>query len=88
MEHTKENALAKASWANEEQVVRLILQHRQVHRLVDIIVVLLNDFHKVRHSIGYAFYLLHKPPSVFMTIKLLLISDTNKLLIHFHSLFE
>ena len=47
MEHTKEYALAKTSWANEEQVVRFILQHGQIHCLVDIIVVLLNDFHKV-----------------------------------------
>ena len=50
---------AEAPGTDEEQVTGLILQQRQVHRLVHIILVLFNDIHKVGHTVRYSFNFFH-----------------------------
>ena len=57
--HAQEDALAEAPGTDEEQVIGLILQQRQVHRLVHIILVLFNDIHKVGHTVRYSFNFFH-----------------------------
>ena len=57
--HAQEDTLAEAPGTDEEQVTGLILQQRQVHRLVHIILVLFNDIHKVGHTVRYSFNFFH-----------------------------
>ena len=47
MEHAKEHALAETARADEEEVIGLILQHRNVHGLVHVILVALYHIQEV-----------------------------------------
>ena len=58
VEHTEEYALTETTRTDEEEVAWLLLQLRDEHRLIHIILILLYHIGKIRHSIRYSFYLL------------------------------
>ena len=46
-EHAQEEALAKASRTDEYQIVGLVFQHRDIHRLINIILIVFDDLLEV-----------------------------------------
>ncbi len=58
VEHAQEDALAKTTGTDEEEVAGLLLQLWQEHRLVNIIEVLGHHRCKIRDAVRYLFYLL------------------------------
>ena len=58
-EHTQKDALAKTPGPDEKQITGLLFQHRQIHRLIHIILVLLHHFHKIGNPIRDSFYFFH-----------------------------
>lgn len=59
VEHPQEDALAKTTWTDEDDIPRLLLQFRDIHRLVHIIYVLLNHCSEIRDSIWNFLDILH-----------------------------
>ena len=59
LQHTDEQALAEPTRTDIKQVVRLLLQQRQIHRLVYIIQIPFSHRHKVGHTVGHLLYLFH-----------------------------
>ena len=57
LEHAEKQALAKTARTYEYQVVGLILQQRDIHGLVYVILILTYYPFKVRHPIWYSFRL-------------------------------
>ena len=58
IEHTQEYALTKTTRADEEEIAWLLLQLRDKHRLIHIILILLYHLGKISYTIRYSFYLL------------------------------
>ena len=58
IEHTQEYALTKTTRTDEEEIARLLLQLRNKHRLIHIILILLYHLSKISYTIRYSFYLL------------------------------
>ena len=59
LQHTDEQALAESTGTDIEQIVRLLLQQRQIHRLVYIIQIPFSHRHEVGHTVGHLLYLFH-----------------------------
>ena len=59
LKHTQKQALAKAARADEHEVVRLLLKHRYIHGLVNVIKVGLHYVLKVRHPVRQLLDVVH-----------------------------
>ena len=57
--HAQQEALAEATRAYEEQAIRLLFQLRDIHCLVNIILISLYYIDKVRNTVRYTFHILH-----------------------------
>ena len=49
--HADEKTLAETAWTDKEKAVRLVFQLRQIHCLVHIILISLDDIDEIRHSV-------------------------------------
>ena len=67
-EHTEEEALAKTVWADEYQIVWLIFQHRDIHRLINVILIELDNLLEVRNSIRYSFCYCHITSFIYSSV--------------------
>ena len=57
--HAYQQTLAESSRTYKEESVCLFLQQRQIHSLIDIILVSLDNIDEIRYSVWYSFSLFH-----------------------------
>ena len=57
--HAYQQTLAESSGADKEKCVCLLFQQRQIHGLIDVILVSLDDIDEIRYSVWYSFGLFY-----------------------------